>query len=125
MNRAKGPSSLHSPFSAPGLDSSPEVEFVDDSDVMAEMTAEWVVDVARYEDVDERNIAAISEGSDWTSDVEGAAWSRMDISGMMDSLGSDGTGRPQLPVDQRATGNEGGWTEIGVSRLISLKFDVS
>ena len=40
MNRAKGPRSLHSPFSAPDLDSLPDVEFAEDAEVMAAIAAD-------------------------------------------------------------------------------------
>lgn len=66
MKRAKGPNSLHSPFSAPGLDSAPDVRFVGDVGIMVEMDAE---DAAMYDNVGEKTISTISAGNEWAAGV--------------------------------------------------------
>lgn len=66
MKRAKGPSSLHSPFSAPGLDSAPDVEFIGEVGVMVEMDA---ADAAMYDRVGKKTISTISAGSEWAAGV--------------------------------------------------------
>ena len=67
MKRANGPSSLHSPPSAPGLDSPPPVEL--EAAVVMASTAEMVEDGANAGRVDEATIIASSTGTD----VEAAA----------------------------------------------------
>ena len=68
MKRANGPSSLHSPFSAPGLDSPPDV--ISEVGVMAEVDAGCLnVDAATYERVGEKTIFTISAGKEWAVDV--------------------------------------------------------
>lgn len=66
MKRAKGPSSLHSPFSAPGLDSAPDVEFMGEVGVMVEMGAE---DAAMYDKVGKKTISTISAGNECAAGV--------------------------------------------------------
>ena len=68
MKRAKGPSSLHSPFSAPGLDSPLAIEFIEE--VGEEVNEECLrVDAAMYERVGEKTISTISAGNDWAVGV--------------------------------------------------------
>lgn len=70
MKRAKGPNNLHSPFSAPGLDSPPEVKFIAEVGVVVEVEAEWPrVDAARYDRVGEKTNSTISAGSEWVAGV--------------------------------------------------------
>ena len=65
MKRAKGPRSLHSPFSAPGLDSPPDVRFIGEVEEMVEMDAECLrVDAVIYDRVGERTISTISAGKE-------------------------------------------------------------
>ena len=68
MNKANGPRSLHSPFSAPELESPPDAPLVgDDAEVIAASAAEWEELEAIYESVGERikpDISAISAVSD-------------------------------------------------------------
>ena len=68
MKRANGPSSLHSPFSAPGLDSRLAVEFIEE--VGVEVSGECLrVDAAMYERVGEKTISTISAGNEWAVGV--------------------------------------------------------
>ena len=70
MKRAKGPSSLHSPFSAPGLDSPPNVRFRGEVGVVVEIDADCLsVDAAMYERVGEKTISTISAGNEWAGGV--------------------------------------------------------
>ena len=70
MKRAKGPSSLHSPFSAPGLDSPPEDKLNGEVGVMVEIEAECLrVAAARYDRVGGRTSPTISAGSEWVAEV--------------------------------------------------------
>ena len=65
MKRAKGPSNLHSPFSAPGLDWPLDVKFIGEVGVVVEVDAESLrVDAAIYERVGERTISTISAGNE-------------------------------------------------------------
>ena len=65
MKRAKGPSNLHSPFSAPGLDSLPDVELMEEVGVMVEVEGESLrVDAAMYDKVGDKTISTISAGSE-------------------------------------------------------------
>ena len=64
MKRANGPSSLHSPFSAPGLDSAPDVEFMGGVGVMVDAE-----DAAMYDKVGENTISTISAGNEWAAGV--------------------------------------------------------
>ena len=65
MKRANGPSSLHSPFSAPGLDSPLDVEVIGEVGVMAVIDAECLsVDAATYDRVGEKTISTISVGNE-------------------------------------------------------------
>ena len=87
MKRAKGPNSLHSPFSAPGLDSPPDVKFMREIGVMVEMGAECLsVDAAMYDKVGEKTISTISAGNEWAAGV-GRTTSSGDII-------QEGAGRP-------------------------------
>ena len=77
MKRANGPSSLHSPFSAPGLDSRLAVEFIEEIGV--EVSGECLrVDAAMYERVGEKTISTISAGNEWAVGV-GSTTSSGDI----------------------------------------------
>ena len=68
MKRANGPSSLHSPFSAPGLDSRLAVEVIEE--VGVEVSGEYLrVDAAMYERVGEKTISTISAGNEWAVGV--------------------------------------------------------
>ena len=68
MKRANGPSNLHSPFSAPGLDSRLAVDFIEE--VGVEVSGECLmVDAATYERVGEKTISTISAGSEWAVGV--------------------------------------------------------
>ena len=68
MKRANGPSSLHSPFSAPGLDSLLAVELIEE--VGVEVSEECLrVDAAMYESVGEKTISTISAGNEWAVGV--------------------------------------------------------
>lgn len=70
MKRAKGPSSAHSPFSAPGLDSPLDVKFIGEVGVMVERDDECLkVDAAMYERVGEKTISTISAGNEWAAGV--------------------------------------------------------
>lgn len=70
MKRAKGPSNLHSPFSAPGRDSPPDVKFIEGVRFTAEAEAACLrVDAAMYERVGERTISTISAGKEWAAGV--------------------------------------------------------
>ncbi len=70
MKRAKGPSNLHSPFSAPGLDSPPDVELMAEVGVMVEIDGESLrVDAAMYDKVGDKTISTISAGSEWAAGV--------------------------------------------------------
>ena len=74
MKRANGPSSLHSLFSAPGLESPPAVELVEL--VGVEISAEYVmVDAATYERVGEKTISTISAGKEWAVGAGMTVWS--------------------------------------------------
>ena len=68
MKRANGPSNLHSPFSAPGLDSPLAVEFTEEDGV--DVSGECLrVDAAMYERVGEKTISTISAGNEWAVGV--------------------------------------------------------
>lgn len=68
MKRAKGPSSLHSPFSAPGLDSPPDVIF--EVGAMVEVERGCLgVDAATYERAGEKSMPTISAGKEWAVGV--------------------------------------------------------
>lgn len=68
MKRANGPSSLHSPSSAPGLDSPLAVEFIEE--VGVEVNEGCLrVDAAMYERVGEKTISTISAGNEWAVGV--------------------------------------------------------
>ena len=70
MKRAKGPSSLHSPFSAPGLDSPPNVRFRGEVRVVGKVDADCSsVDAAIYDRVGEKTISTISAGNEWAGGV--------------------------------------------------------
>ena len=68
MKRAKGPSSLHSPFSAPGLDSLPDVGIIEEVGVDVVGECLWV-DVATYERVGKKIISTNSAGNEWAVGV--------------------------------------------------------
>lgn len=70
MKRAKGPKSLHSPFSAPGLESPLDVMFKIEVGIMVEVDAECLrVVAAMYEKVGDKTISTISAGSEWAAGV--------------------------------------------------------
>lgn len=70
MKRAKGPSSLHSPFSAPGLGSPPDVKFMGEVGAVVEIDDECLrVDAAMYDKVGDKTISTISAGSEWAAGV--------------------------------------------------------
>ena len=78
MKRAKGPSNLHSPFSAPGLESPPDAKFIEEFGVMEGNDAECLrVDAAR---VGEKTISAISAGNERAAGVGKTTSSRDMIS---------------------------------------------
>lgn len=70
MKRAKGPSSLHSPFSAPGLDSPPDVKFMGEVGAMVEVDTDFLrVDAAMYDNVGEKTSSTSSAGNEWAAGV--------------------------------------------------------
>ncbi len=70
MKRANGPSNLHSPFSAPGLDSPPDVKFIEEGGVMVENDPDCPrVDAAMNGRVGEKTISTISAGKEWAAGV--------------------------------------------------------
>ena len=70
MKRAKGPSSLHSPFSAPALDSPADVRFLEEVRVVVEVNAECPrVDAVTYDRVGEKTMSMISTGNEWAVGV--------------------------------------------------------
>ena len=76
MKSAKGPSSLHSPFSAPGLDSPLKVTFTEA--VLIEVGVDVkcaTADGVMYDRVDERSISITSAGNVWAAGVGKTTWS--------------------------------------------------
>ena len=70
MKRAKGPSSLHSPFSVPGLELPADVRFIEEVRVMVEVNAERPrVDAVTYDRVGEKTMSIISAGNEWAVGV--------------------------------------------------------
>ena len=70
MKRAKGPSSLHSPFSAPGLDSPPAVNVIGEVGDMVDIDTVCLrVDTARYDKVGDRTSSTTSTGKEWAVGV--------------------------------------------------------
>lgn len=70
MKRAKGPSNLHSPFSAPDLDSPPDVRFNGEVGFAVDKDVECLgVDAAMCARVGEKTISIISEGKEWPAGV--------------------------------------------------------
>ena len=76
MKSAKGPSNLHSPFSAPGLDSPLKVTFMEV--ILIEVGVDVkcaTTDGVRYDRVDEKSISITSAGNGWAVGVGKTTWS--------------------------------------------------
>ena len=76
MKSAKGPSNLHSPFSAPGLDSPLKVTFMEVVVIEVGVDVKCArVDGVKYDKVGEKSISITSAGNDWAVGVGKTTWS--------------------------------------------------